>query len=456
MREAFDLIVIGSGQAAGPLVQAFAQAGRRTALVEAEHVGGTCINVGCTPTKTMVASARIAYLARRAAEYGVQTGPVHVDLSQVRERKRATVMSWRSGSERRIANAGVELLMGSATFCSPTEIDVALNAGGVRELTAPLIVINAGARPSVPDLPGLDQVPSLDSTTIMEVDQLPAHLLVLGGGYIGLEFGQMFRRFGSQVTIIQRGDRLIGREDADVAAEVATILREDGIEVLLQSNALRVEADASGIHLTISTPDGERVLTGSHLLVAVGRTPNSDRLNLAAAGVATDQRGNIRVDQRLATNVPGIYAVGDITGGPAFTHISYDDYRILKANLLDGGDRTTAGRLVPYTMFIDPQLGRIGLSAEAAQASGRNVRIYQMPMAYVARALEVGESRGLIKAVVDADSDAILGFTMLGIEGGEIMSAVQLAMQGGLTASALRDSIFAHPTLAEALNNLFA
>ncbi len=457
MTEQFDAIIIGSGQAGGPLATAFVQAGRKTALVEATHVGGTCINEGCTPTKTMVASARVAHLARRAADYGVHTGPVSVDLEVVRRRKREMVDSWRGGSERRLVDGGVELIMGEAQFSGPQTVRVALNSGGERELHAATIVINAGARPSVPDLPGLTNVPFLDSTSIMELGAVPEHLLVLGGGYIGLEFGQMFRRFGSQVTIVQRGERLLAREDADIADAVAAILREDGIEVLLNSAAQRVaQGNAGSVQLTISTPDGERTLTGSHLLLAVGRTPNSDRLHLAAAGIATDKRGNITVDARLATNVPGIYALGDIKGGPAFTHISYDDYRILKANLIDGADRTTQGRLVPYTVFIDPQLGRVGLSEDEARAKGRPFEVMTLPMASVARAIEVDETRGLMKAVVDRESKQILGFTMLGIAGGEIMSAVQIAMLGGLPYTALRDGVFAHPTLAESLNNLFA
>ncbi|NTU81317.1 MAG: mercuric reductase [Chloroflexales bacterium] len=457
MAEVFDMIVIGAGQAGGPLASAFAQAGRRTALVEVSHVGGTCINEGCTPTKTMVASARVAYLARRAADYGVQTGAVSVDLEVVRRRKRDIVASWRASGEARLGRDGVELIMGMAQLSGPRAVTVALRGGGTRELSARTIVINAGARPSVPDLPGLDAVPFLDSTTIMELGAAPEHLLVLGGGYIGLEFGQMFRRFGSRVTIVQRGERLLAREDGDIADAVAAILREDGVEVLLSSAARRVARAADGrVLLSVTTPDGERVLDGSHLLVAAGRTPNSDRLNLAAAGIATDQRGNIVVDERLATNVPDIYAVGDVTGGPAFTHISYDDFRILKANLLEGGDKTTRGRLVPYTVFIDPQLGRVGLSEEGARAQGRAVKVVTTPMSSVARAIEVDETRGLMKAVLDAQTGQILGFAMLGIEGGEIMSAVQLAMQGGLPATALRDSVFAHPTLAEALNILFA
>ncbi|NJN14860.1 MAG: mercuric reductase [Oscillochloris sp.] len=456
MSEQYDLIVIGAGQAGVPLATAFAAAGRKTAIVEANHVGGTCVNEGCTPTKTMVASARVAYLARRAADYGVHTGPVHVDLEVVRRRKREIVNVWRGGSERRIEQGGVELIRGEARFLSAETISVKLNSGGNRELRADTVVINVGARPAAPDLPGLAEVPFLDSTSIMELDQVPEHLLVLGGGYIGLEFGQMFQRFGSRVTIVQRGERLLAREDGDIADAVAAILREDGIEVLLNSSAKQVSrGDDGSVQLTIATPDGERTLEGSHLLVAAGRTSNGDRLNLAAAGITTDRRGNIVVDERLATNVPGIYAVGDVNGGPAFTHISYDDFRILKANLLEGGAQTTKDRLVPYVVFIDPQLGRVGLSEEEARKQGLNVNIAAIPMNYVARALEVDEPRGIMKAVVDAENGKILGFTMLGIEGGEIMSAVQLAMQGGLPYTALRDGVFAHPTLAEALNTLF-
>ncbi len=452
----YDAIVIGAGQGGGPLAGALARAGWKTALIEREHVGGTCINEGCTPTKTMVASARVAYLARRAADYGVQTGPVTVDMARVRQRKRDIVESFRGGSERRVIRAGVSLLMGEATFSGPNTLDVKLNDGGDVRLTARTIVINTGARPARPSLPGLDGVPALDSTSIMELDNVPEHLLVLGGGYVGLEFGQMFRRFGSRVTIVQRGRQLLAREDDDVAEAVAQIMREDGIDVLLETAPVSVERSRDGqIDLTVRTPSGEQTLAGSHLLLAAGRVPNTDRLNLAAAGVATDQRGFIQVDERLETNVPGIYAIGDVNGGPAFTHISYDDFRILRANLLEGGSATTTNRLVPYTVFIDPQLGRIGMNEQDAHARGINHCVGKMPMDYVARALEVDESRGFMKVVVDADTDEILGFTVLGIEGGELMAMMEIAMLGKVPYTVLRDAVFAHPTLAESFNNLF-
>ncbi|HEX5691599.1 MAG TPA: mercuric reductase, partial [Roseiflexaceae bacterium] len=398
------------------------------------------------------------YLARRAADYGVHTGPISVDLTKVRQRKRDIVDSFRNGSQSRIEGTeGVTLLMGEASFTSATSVEVRLNDGGTRLLNAERFFINTGARPSRPPLPGLDDVPTLDSTSIMELGEVPDHLIALGGGYIGLEFGQMFRRFGSQVTVVQRAERLLGREDADVADAVADILREDGIDVLLQTDALHVaRGDGGAIELTVRSPEGERTLRGSHLLVAVGRTPNTERLNLAAAGVATGRGGFITANDRLETNVPGIYALGDVKGGPAFTHISYDDFRILRTNLIEGGDTTIAGRMVPYTMFIDPQLGRIGMSEDEARASGREIRVAKMPMSYVARALEVDESRGFMKAIVDARSGEILGGAVLGIEGGEMMAQLQLAMIGKLPYQVLRDAIFAHPTLAEAWNNLFS
>ncbi len=453
----YDAIVIGAGQAGGPLSTALAQAGWKTAIIERVHVGGTCINEGCTPTKTMVASARVAYLARRAADYGVRTGPVSVDMQVVRKRKRDIVESFRNGSQGRIERAeGVDLLMGEARFTGPKMVEVRLNNGEIRTLTADTIFINAGARPSTPPLDGIESVPTLDSTSIMELDIVPEHLLVLGGSYIALEFGQMFRRFGSRVTIIQRSAHLLSREDTDVADEVANILREDGIEILLETSTSHVVKNSNGnVELTVRIPDGECTLTGSHLLVATGRVPNTDWLNLEAAGVQTDKRGFIQVNERLETNVAGIYGLGDIKGGPAFTHISYDDFRIIRSNLLEHGNASIHDRLVPYTVFIDPQLGRIGLSESEARASGRAVRVAKMPMNYVARALEVDEPRGFMKAVVDAESGQILGGAVLGIEGGEIMAMLEIAMMGKLPYTVLRDAVFAHPTLAESLNNLF-
>jgi len=454
--ENYDAIVIGSGQAGTPLAIALSKAGRKTAVVEREHVGGTCINVGCTPTKTMVASARIAYLARRAADYGVHCGSVGVDMAQVHRRKQAIVDDFRAGEQRRLVDAkNVDLIFGEARFTGPKVVEIRLNAGGTRTLTADGIFINAGARPARPRIDGLDSVKALDSTSIMELQTLPEHLLVLGGGYVGLEFGQMFRRFGSAVTIVQHGEQLLGREDPDVGAEVCKLLEEDGIEILLESDAVGVHAAPSGVGLDLSGAMGERSISGSHLLLAVGRVPNTQQLNLAAAGVKVDARGFITVNDRLETNIAGIYALGDIKGGPAFTHISYDDYRIIRNNLLRGGKSSTKDRLVPYTVFIDPQLGRIGLSEEEARAQGRAIRVAKIPMTWVARAVETAESRGFIKAIVDAETGQILGAAVLGIEGGEIMSMLEIAMMGKLSYTVLEDGVFAHPALAEGLNTLF-
>lgn len=455
--QSYDAIVVGSGQGGGPLAGAFARAGRKTALIERDHVGGTCVNEGCTPTKTMVASARVAHLARRAGDYGVQTGPVTVDMEMIRQRKREIVETFRSGVEQRIAETErLDLLRGEARFAGPGTL-VVEGPGGTTEISADLIVIDTGTRPASPPLPGLDRVPALDSTTIMELEAVPDHLLVLGGGYIGLEFAQMFRRFGSDVTVVQRGEHLLSREDDDIADAVAEILREDGVTVLLGSEAQSVQPGADGgVRLAVQTRAGERQLEGSHLLVAIGRAPNSDRLDLERAGVETDERGFIGVNDRLATNIEGIYAIGDVNGGPAFTHMSYDDFRILRENLIAGGNATTTGRLVPYTVFIDPQLGRVGMTEAEAREKGHKVRVARLPMSSVARALEVNETRGFLKAIVDAQSDQILGFAALALEGGEIMAMTQLAMMGRIPCTTIRDGVFAHPTLAEAFNNLFS
>jgi len=455
--EKFDAIIIGSGQAGKPLALDLGKAGLKTAIIEKEHVGGTCINVGCTPTKTMVASARVAYLARRSADYGVQAGPVKVDLTKVRQRKRAIVESFRSGSQSRLENTpNVTLIFGEASFTATKTVEVKLNGGGGRQLAADKVFINTGGRPEKLAIEGLERVPYLDSTSIMELETLPEYLLVLGGGYIGLEFGQMFRRFGSQVTIVQRGKQLLAHEDDDVAEEVAKIMREDGINIMLETAALRVEKSAEGkINLTVRTKTGEQTLTGSHLLVSAGRVPNTDRLNLSAAGVEVDKKGFIKVNERLETNVLGIYALGDVKGGPAFTHISYDDYRLIRSNLLENGNATINNRFVPNTVFIDPQLGRVGMTEAEARAAGRNIRVAKIPMTWVARALEMDESRGFMKAIVDADTKQILGCAILGIEGGELMSMLQIAMMGKVPYPVLREAIFAHPTLAEGLNTLF-
>lgn len=456
MNQQYDAIVIGSGQGGTPLSIVLAQSGLRTALVERKHVGGTCINEGCTPTKTMVASGRVAYLARRAADYGVHTGPITIDLKKVRQRKRDIVDSFRNANQSHIEKtANLELIFGEASFTAAKTIQVRLKDGGERTMSAERFFINAGTRAGAPKLDGLNSVSFLDNISIMELGDLPDHLIVLGGGYVGLEFGQLFRRLGSRVTMIQARGQLLTLEDPDIAEEITKILRQDGIEIMLNANTQRVSQSSQGIQLQVETQQGSVTVTGSHFLVATGRVPNSDTLNLSAANVRTNERGFIEVNDHLETSAPGIYALGDIKGGPAFTHISYDDFRILRGNLLEHKSLSTKDRQIPYCVFIDPQLGRVGLSETEARAQGRKIRCAKLPMTSVARALEVDETRGFMKAVVDEETNQILGAAVLGLEGGEVMSVLETAMMGKLPYTALRDGVYAHPTLAESLNNLF-
>jgi pyruvate/2-oxoglutarate dehydrogenase complex dihydrolipoamide dehydrogenase (E3) component len=391
----------------------------------------------------MVASARVAYLARRAGDYGIEVSPPRVDFPAVHRRMESVVTSFRSGSERRLANHGVTLLRGDARYLDARTIQV-----GDTRIETPLSVINAGARPSRPAIPGLDTTPALDSTSLLALGTRPGHLVIIGGGYVGCEFAQMFRRYGASVTLIVRGTGLLSAEDPDIAEALAKILIDDGIDVIFGAV---VRSVAPGRVVL-----ADRTVEGSHLLIATGRTPNTETLGLDAAGVATTETGHVRVTDTLATTAPGIYAAGDVTGEAQFTHVSYDDFRILKSNLIDGGHATTAGRLIPYTVFTDPQLGRVGLTETAARAAGYDVGVATLPMTAVARAIETGETRGQIKAVVDRATSRILGVAVLGIEGGEIMGALQVAMMGQLPYQRLRDAIFAHPTLLESLNNLFA
>lgn len=475
-REKCSALIIGSGQAGTPLAVALANAGRSTILIERSNLGGTCVNVGCTPTKTMIASGRVAYLAGRADEYGIFQRAIGegimpvAQMERIRERKREIVQKCRSGSERRVDGVkGLEVIKGEASFVDEKVLKVVMEHDRQeREIEADEIFINVGERPADVKLEGLDSVDSdriLDSTSIMELGEVPKRLLVLGGGYIGMEFGQLFARLKSQVTIVQRAKQLLPREDTEIAQAMHQICKEDGIEVVLNATATRVSpsgGDNKDIMLEYCTSDGVgHKIIGSHLLVATGRTPNTDSLNLSAASIKTTPRGHIIVSPNLQTSMPGVYALGDCHGGPAFTHVSYDDFRIIRSNLIDKAAQvsSTAQRdgLVPYVVYTDPQLGHVGLHEAEARAKfpDKKIKTASMPMSYVARAVETAETRGLMKAVVDGESGAILGFTCLGIEGGEIMSLVQTAMMGGLKWWQLRDAVFAHPTLAESLNNLW-
>jgi pyruvate/2-oxoglutarate dehydrogenase complex dihydrolipoamide dehydrogenase (E3) component len=460
--EHYDAIVVGTSQGGRFLPVELARAGQRVALVERGQLGGVCVNNGCTPTKTMVASARLAYQARRGGDYAVRIGPVSVDMVAVRERKRAMVAGARELYAGRLTVDGLDLIEGEAHFTGAKTLEVAPTGGGTRpsaarQISAPVIVIDTGTRPRPPAIEGAGDVQVLDSTSIMELDELPEHLIIVGGGYIGLEFGQMFRRFGSEVTIVQHGARLLSREDEDVSDEVAAILRDEGITVLTSATPARVERGAGGrLRLAVRSRDGERQIEGSHLLSATGRIPNTGALTPEAAGIRLDGRGFVEVDEYLQTTVPGVYAMGDVKGGPAFTHLSYDDHRILHASLIRHEKASTRDRVVPYTVFIDPQLGRVGMTEREARGQGRSIRVAKLPMSAVIRAIETGETRGFMKAVIDADSGQILGCAVLGSEGGEIMTIVQVAMLGKLTGATLADAIFTHPLLAEGLNTLFA
>ncbi len=456
-QETVDVIVVGAGQGGGPLASAFANAGRRTMLIEREHAGGTCVNTGCTPTKTMIASGRVAYLARRAADYGVHVGDISIDMERVRKRKRDMVEMFREGSESGITSTeGLDYLEGEARFVGDMTLEVALNEGGSRTVTAGTIVLNVGERPRELAIDIPEGVTVLDSTSVMELGEVPDLLVVVGGGVIGVEFAQLFRRLGSEVTILQRGGKLLGGEDSEISDAVAKILTEDGITIEFDALATALSRSGSGVDVVVERKDETRfTVKASHILAAAGRTPNTDSLNLAATGLDTDERGYLETDDRLETNVAGIYAIGDIRPGPKFTHISYDDYRIVKANLIDDGSRSVNDRPVPYTVFMDPQLGRVGLSEQEAKEQGVPYRVAEMQMSSVARALETDETRGMMKAIVHAETQMILGAAVLGIEGGEVMSMIQIAMMGDLPYTTLRDGVFAHPNLSEALNSLF-
>lgn len=453
----YDAIIIGVGQAGKPLALDLAEAGWKVAIIERKYVGGSCVNYGCTPTKTLLASAEVAYQARRSQEYGIHTGTVEVDYKAVKKRKDDLVESSREGIVERLeATKNITFIRGEAAFAGPKQVEVTLSDGGSTQLTADYIFINTGTHPALPELDGLDKVPYLTSVTMMDLEEVPDHLIILGGGYIGLEFSQMFRRFGSKVTIIEQGTQLLAREDKDIAQELTKILEEEGIDIQLSTEVKGVHRTESG-NLSVALKQGNKTskVLGSHLLVAIGTMPNTAALNLEAAGVAVDEKGYIKVNDQLETNQSAIFALGDIKGGPEFTHISYDDYRVVKQNLLEKGNASIKGRMIPYTVFTDPQLGRIGLTEKEAKKQKKAVKIASMPMKKVARAYELGRTNGLLKVLIDPHSDQILGAAMLGMEGGEMMAMLQIAMLGKVPYTQLRDGVFAHPTLAESLNNLF-
>jgi pyruvate/2-oxoglutarate dehydrogenase complex dihydrolipoamide dehydrogenase (E3) component len=448
----YDAILIGSGQAATPLARKLAVAGLKTALIERQWVGGTCVNVGCTPTKTMIASGRVAYQVKRSADYGVRTTGFAVDVETFLRRKNSVVLTFREGSTKSLLNTpNLQLIFGTAAFSGPKELAVAKPDGSSEQITADNIFINAGAHPFIPPISGLDGVPYLTSASILDLHEIPTHLAIIGGGYVSLEFGQLYRRLGSQVTIIENNPRFLAKEDEDIAGEIRRILEEDGIRILTGTQVNKV-ASEGGIRLDLD----KQVLTASHVLVASGRRPDTAGLNVDAAGIHLDPHGFIAVNDRLETNVPGIFALGDVKGGPQFTHVAWNDHLIVYKNLIEKQNLSIANRVLVYCLFTDPELGRIGLTESEARAKGLNIKVATMPASYVARAYENSETRGLMKVIVNADDRKILGAAMLISGGGELMSVVQMAMMGGLTYDTVRDGMYAHPTFAESLNNLFA
>lgn len=438
----FDDIVIGAGQSGPFLAQKLAAAGRRVALVERRWLGGTCVNDGCMPTKTMVASARAAWVARNAARWGVTIdGEIRVDWKGVQARKNAVVHDARSGLESWLGSTeNLEIIEGTAAFASATEVDV-----GERRIRAERIFINTGARPVVPTIAGLSDVPYLTSENVMDVPELPKHLVVLGGSYVGLELAQMFRRFGSEVTVVVRGDRVAPREDVDVSTEIRRILEGEGVRFVFGADTTSVERVGDSIAITTG---GERI-RGSHLLVAIGRAPATAALRLERAGVALDGHGYIRTDDTLRTNVPGIFALGDVNGRGAFTHTSYDDFQIVLANLLGEGGRSVAQRIPVYGLYVDPPLGRCGMNAREARASGRRVLVGRRPMSRVGRAKERGETDGFMQILVDGDTRQILGATILGVEGDEAIHSIVDTMYSKAPYEVLMRAVHAHPTVSE-------
>ncbi|ASU32054.1 mercuric reductase [Mucilaginibacter xinganensis] len=453
----YDAIIIGSGQAGGPLAKKLAAAGKKTAIIEKRWVGGTCVNDGCTPTKTMVASAKMAYLAANSGPLGIKIKNFSVDMPKIKKRKDAIVHQSREGGQKGLEKTqNLDLIFGEAVFTGDKTITVKMNSGRQKELTADLFFINTGAKPFVPEIEGIAEIGYLDSTSIMELNQVPEHLLVIGGNYIGLEFGQMFRRFGSKVTVIEKSGRIVSREDDDISEELTKILEAEQITIHTNASVTKFKKKAGGkITATVNKGGQEEKIKCSHVLIAVGRTPQSAALNLASTGVKVDEQGFITVNDKLETNVQGIYALGDVKPGPAFTHISYNDYTIVYRNLIEKQKLSIKDRLVPYCMFTDPQLGRIGLSENEAKKQGIKYKVAKLPMAHVARAIETGDTRGFMKAIVDPETKKILGVAVLGQEGGEIMTVLQMAMAGGITYDQVRYFVFAHPLYSESLNNLF-
>ncbi len=454
--ERYEALVLGSGAGGKILAWHLAKSGRRTAVVERKWIGGSCPNINCLPSKNEIWSAKVVDLVRHAAKFGMATGPVAVDMGRVRQRKRDMVEGLIAVHLDNYRASGTELVLGAGRFVAPKTLEVRVNDGGTRVLAGDRVFLNLGTHATIPPAPGLAEAGPMTNIELLELDRLPEHLVVLGGGYVGLEFAQAYRRFGSRVTVVEHGPQLLGREDPDVADEIRRILGGEEIEMLLAADVLRVEGrSGEGVRLRVRTAAGERTIAGSDILAATGRTPNTAGIGLEAAGVELDARGYVKVNDRLETTAPEVWAIGECAGSPQFTHVSEDDFRVIWENLA-GGRRSTRDRLVPYCLFTDPPLARVGLSEGEARQRGVAVRVARLPMSDVLRTRTTGETAGFMKVLVEAAGDRILGFAMIGPEAGEVMAVVQTAMLGGLPYTVFRDAILAHPTMAEGLSALFS
>ena len=453
--EQVEVLVLGSGEAGKLLAWHMARAGRRTAVVERRWIGGSCPNIACLPSKNEIWSAKVAHLAHHGAQFGTVTGPITIDMAAVRQRKRDMVDREIALHLQNYKTSGAELIMGTGRFVAPKTLEVRLNDGGTRLLAGDQVFLNLGTHAAIPSIPGLEAAQPLTHIEALELDYLPPHLVVLGGGYIGLELAQAYRRFGSRVTVIESGPQLMSREDRDVADEMRRILGDEGIQILVATETVNVHGrSGEEVSLTVRTASGEQTIEGSDILVAAGRVPNTAGIGLEEAGVELDGRGYVRVNERLETTASDVWAVGECAGSPQFTHVSHDDFRIITDNLA-GGKRSTRDRLVPYCMFTDPPLARVGLSEREAQHQGVTARVARLSMSAVLRAHTTDETQGFMKALVASD-DRILGFTMIGAEAGEVVAVVQTAMLANLPYPVLRDAVLAHPTMAEGLGPLLS
>jgi pyruvate/2-oxoglutarate dehydrogenase complex dihydrolipoamide dehydrogenase (E3) component len=454
--KSYEDLVLGSGAGGKLLAWHLASSGRRVAVVERRWIGGSCPNIACLPSKNEIWSAKVADLLHHAAQFGIVTGAVALDMAKVRQRKREMVEGLVSLHLDLYRKSGAELIMGDGRFTAPKTLEVRLRDGGTQVLIGERVFLNLGTRATIPPIDGLADARPLTHIEALELDRLPAHLIVLGGGYVGLELAQAYHRFGSRVTVLEHGPQLVSREDPDVAEAIGQLFADEGIEVLLSAEVQKVEGrSGESVRLRMRTPQGERLIEGSDILAATGRTPNTGGIGLDTLGVRLDGRGYVQVNDRLETSAPDVWAIGECAGSPQFTHVSEDDFRIIRDNLA-GGSRTTRGRLIPFCLFTDPQLARVGLNETEARRQGVAVRASKLPMDAVLRTRTIGEMRGFMKALIDARTDRILGFTMFGPEAGEVMAVVQMAMLATLPYTGLGNAILAHPTMAEGLGPLFS